>query len=45
MPFAKVLTGSNSVVPLPFKPTALNGISERMIMSHHDNNYGGAVKN
>ena len=45
MPFSKVLTGSNNVVPLPFKPTALNGISERMIVSHHDNNYGGAVKN
>ncbi len=45
MPFAKVLTGSNTVVPLPFQPTALNGISERMIVSHHDNNYAGAVKN
>jgi len=45
MPFSKVLTGSNNVVPLPFKPAALNGISERMIVSHHDNSYGGAVKN
>jgi Fe-Mn family superoxide dismutase len=35
----------HQVVPLPFKPTALNGISEKMITSHHDNNYGGAVKN
>jgi Fe-Mn family superoxide dismutase len=32
-------------VPLPFKPTALNGISEKMITSHHENNYTGAVKN
>jgi Fe-Mn family superoxide dismutase len=23
----------------------LNGLSEKMIVSHHDNNYGGAVKN
>ena len=45
MPFAKALAGSNAVVPLPFKPAALNGLSERMIVSHHDNNYGGAVKN
>jgi superoxide dismutase, Fe-Mn family len=45
MPFAKSLTGTHTVVPLPFKPAALNGLSERMIVSHHDNNYGGAVKN
>lgn len=41
----QALTGSHSIVPLPFKPTALNGISEKMIVSHHDNNYAGAVKN
>ena len=45
MPFAKALTGSNVPAPLPFKPGALNGLSERMIVSHHDNNYAGAVKN
>ena len=45
MAFAKSLTGTHVVVPLPFKPGALNGLSERMIVSHHDNNYGGAVKN
>ncbi len=45
MPFAKALTGTHTVLPLPFKPSALNGISERLIVSHHDNNYGGAVKN
>jgi hypothetical protein len=32
-------------VALPFKASALNGISEKMISSHHENNYGGAVKN
>ncbi|MBI1752641.1 MAG: superoxide dismutase [Acidobacteria bacterium] len=31
--------------PLPFDPTKLKGISEKLIASHHDNNYGGAVKN
>jgi superoxide dismutase, Fe-Mn family len=45
MPFAKSLTGTHTVLPLPFKPAALNGISERLIVSHHDNNYGGAVRN
>lgn len=44
-PSPAVLTGAHTVVPLPFKPGALNGISERMIVSHHDNNYAGAVKN
>jgi Fe-Mn family superoxide dismutase len=39
------LTGVHTTVPLPFKPTVLNGISEKMIVSHHDNNYAGAVKN
>lgn len=31
--------------PLPFDPTKLRGISEKLIVSHHDNNYAGAVKN
>ena len=25
-------------------PAALNGLSEQLIVSHHQNNYGGAVK-
>ncbi|MFL6691716.1 MAG: superoxide dismutase, partial [Ramlibacter sp.] len=29
---------------LPFEPAALNGLSEKLIRSHHQNNYGGAVK-
>jgi Fe-Mn family superoxide dismutase len=33
------------VVPLPFDPKSLKGISERLIVSHHDNNYVAAVKN
>lgn len=39
------LAGSHSVVPLPFAAGALSGISERLIVSHHDNNYASAVKN
>jgi Fe-Mn family superoxide dismutase len=37
--------GKHAVVPLPFDPKKLTGISEKMITSHHDNNYAGAVKN
>src|SRR3982751_6358123 len=29
---------------LPFDPAALRGLSERLLTSHHENNYGGAVK-
>jgi Fe-Mn family superoxide dismutase len=42
---AAVLAGNHTVVPLSFAPSSLNGISDRMITSHHDNNYAGAVKN
>ena len=37
--------GAHAVVPLPFDPKKLKGISEKMIVSHWENNYGGAVKN
>ena len=30
--------------PLPFDPAKLNGLSERMLRSHWENNYGGSVK-
>jgi Fe-Mn family superoxide dismutase len=30
--------------PLPFQPSTLRGLSEQLIVSHHQNNYGGAVK-
>ena len=29
---------------LPFETATLNGLSERLLKSHHQNNYGGAVK-
>jgi Fe-Mn family superoxide dismutase len=45
MPVPVALAGGHTVVPLPFAPGSLNGLSERMISSHHENNYGGAVRN
>jgi Fe-Mn family superoxide dismutase len=30
--------------PLPFDPKAVPGLSEKLLTSHHDNNYAGAVK-
>lgn len=39
------LAGQHVVVPLPFAGGSLNGLSERLLTSHHDNNYAGAVKN
>ena len=31
-------------VPLPFDPKSLRGLSEKLIQSHWENNYGGAVR-
>ena len=30
--------------PLPFDPKSISRISEEGLVSHHENNYGGAVK-
>ena len=30
--------------PLPFDPQTITGLSERMLISHYENNYGGAVR-
>jgi len=32
------------IVPIACKPRALNGLSERLIVSHYENNYGTAVR-
>lgn len=45
MPMPRALSGDHTVKPLPFTPASLNGLSERLIVSHHEKNYGGAVKN
>lgn len=34
----------HEIKPLKFDPKTLRGISENVIVSHHDNNYAGAVK-
>lgn len=31
-------------LPLPFDPKTIIGLSEKLLVSHHDNNYAGAVK-
>ncbi|HEX3700949.1 MAG TPA: Fe-Mn family superoxide dismutase [Phenylobacterium sp.] len=36
--------GAFTPQPLPFDPKAVPGLSERLLVSHHDNNYVGAVK-
>ena len=33
-----------AIKPLSFDPSRVRGMSERMIISHYENNYGGAVK-
>jgi Fe-Mn family superoxide dismutase len=40
-----VAPGGHKPVPLPFNPAKLTGLSEKLVTSHHDNNYAGAVKN
>src|SRR5688572_28443739 len=37
-------TGPFAIKPLPFDPKSIKGLSERIIVSHHDNNYAGAVR-
>jgi len=36
--------GSYQIKPLPFDPKSIKGLSEKILVSHHDNNYAGAVK-
>ena len=41
---ARAFRGQHQVKPLPFDPAKLKGISEKLMRSHHENNYTGAVK-
>src|ERR1041385_2383440 len=43
--FTPVAPGGHKPAPLPFNPAKLPGLSEKLLTSHHDNNYAGAVKN
>src|SRR6059036_2139469 len=36
--------GKHAVKPLPFDPKKLPGLSEKLLVSHHDNNYAGAAR-
>jgi superoxide dismutase, Fe-Mn family len=44
MTIAPAFLGSDALKPLPFDPAKLNGLSERLLRSHWENNYGGSVK-
>jgi superoxide dismutase, Fe-Mn family len=41
---ARAAADEHGVRPLPFEAKSLRGLSERLIVSHWENNYGGAVK-
>ena len=32
------------IKPLPFDPKNIKGLSEKLLVSHYENNYSGAVK-
>ena len=41
---ARAFRGQHQPKPLPFDPTKVKGLSEKLIRSHWENNYGGSVK-
>jgi superoxide dismutase, Fe-Mn family len=41
---ARAFRGQHQLLPLRFDPAKLTGLSEQLIRSHWENNYGGAVK-
>jgi Fe-Mn family superoxide dismutase len=41
---ARAFGGQHQPRPLPFDPAKLKGLSEKLIRSHHENNYAGAVR-
>jgi Fe-Mn family superoxide dismutase len=44
-PLTPVAAGAHKAAPLPFNAAKLSGLSEKLLISHHDNNYAGAIKN
>jgi len=38
------MTMRQEILPIPVRPWTLNGLSERMIVSHYENHYGDAVR-
>jgi Fe-Mn family superoxide dismutase len=43
-PLPPAYRGEHAIQPLPFDPKKLEGLSEKLLVSHHHNNYAGAVK-
>jgi superoxide dismutase, Fe-Mn family len=43
-PVAKAFQGQHTPKPLSFDPAKLKGLSEKLLKSHWENNYSGAVK-
>src|SRR3954466_15562978 len=43
-PWQSAVRGAVMVPPLPLKPQWMNGLSERLLVSHYVNNYGGALR-
>ena len=43
-PAPALAAGAWAIKPLPFDPKKLKGLSEKLIVSHHDNNYAGAAR-
>ena len=41
---SRAFRGEHEAKPLKFDPAKLKGLSERLIRSHWENNYGGAIK-
>ena len=41
---APAYRGTNTIKALPFNPARLRGLSEKLLISQHRNNYAGAVK-
>ncbi|MEQ1531822.1 MAG: superoxide dismutase, partial [Methylococcales bacterium] len=44
LPLASAFAGGHEIKALPFDPGKLDGISEKLIRSHWENNYAGSVK-
>lgn len=43
-PTARSTAVTYTMKPLPFDPQKIKGLSEKILVSHYENNYGGAVK-
>jgi len=43
-PFLPGKAQTHAIKPLPFDPKSIKGLSEKILVSHHDNNYAGAVR-